>query len=357
MKTAIIAVTANGALLAEKLAANLPVSVDIFVKNGRNPHNVGFEYDSLSELVDKLFTQYTGLIFIMATGIVVRVIAPHVRDKRFDPAVVVMDEAGQYAISLLAGHIGGANELTQVVAEAINAAPVITTATDVNHKPAADILAVKLDLAIEPFNQLKTINAAIVNGDRVAFFIDRSLANHARYIQRATEMGIPLIDMAELSQTDKYDAAIIISDKDIYMVKPHLYLRPATLAIGIGCRQGTTSAEIFTAIDDACRKIGRSTKCIAVIGSTVAKQEEIGLLAAVQQLVVPVEFFSNEQLQQVISKYNLAISEFVQKQIGVGNVCEAAALMGGQAENLLLHKTTYKNIAIAIAEVKYRWWE
>lgn len=357
MNTAIIAVTASGALLAEKVAASLAVPADVFVKTGRNPQGIGQEYDSLSELVDKIFSSYDGLIFIMATGIVVRVIAPHIRDKRFDPAVVVMDEKGQYAISLLSGHIGGANELTQIVARAAQAAPVITTATDVNHKPAADILAVKLDLAIEPFDQLKVINAAIVNGDRVAFFIDRPLANHDHYIKRATEMGIPLTDMAELSHTDKYDAAVVISDKELYMVKPHVYLRPATLAIGIGCRRGTSSAEIFTAIADACKKIGRSVKSIAVIGSTVAKQDEIGLLAAVQQLEIPVEFFTNDQLQKVIDQYHLSVSEFVQQQIGVGNVCEAAALMGGQGETLILPKTTYKNIAIAIAEVKYRWWE
>lgn len=357
MKTAIIAVTAGGALLAEKVAASLAVPADVFVKTGRNPHNIGSEYESLSELVERLFSSYDGLLFIMATGIVVRVIAPYVRDKRFDPAVVVMDEKGQYAISLLSGHIGGANELTQMIAGAVQAAPVITTATDVNHKPAADILAVKLDLAIEPFDQLKVINAAIVNGDRVAFFIDHSLANRARYIQRATEMGIPLIDTSELNQTNKYDAAVIISDKELYITKPHLYLRPATLAIGLGCRKGTSSAEIFTAIGDACKKIGRSAKSIAVIGSTVAKQEEIGLLAAVQQLLVPVEFFTNDQLQKAIDQYQLSTSAFVQKQIGVGNVCEAAALMGGQGEALILPKTTYKNVAIAIAEVRYRWWE
>lgn len=357
MKLALISVTANGALLTEKLAKNLAISADIFVKAGRNPRRIGTEYDSLSELVENLFHRYDGLVFIMAAGIVVRVIAPHVRDKRFDPAVIVMDEAGEYAISLLSGHIGGANELTHMLAGAIGAKPVITTATDVNNKPAADILAVKLDLVIEPFDQLKTVNAAIVNGDRVVFFIDRSLANYGSYIQRAAKMEIDLVDMTELAHTDKYDAAVVISDKELYMVKPHLYLRPATLAVGIGCRQGTSSAEIFTAIRDACRRIGRSPKSIAVIGTSTAKQEEIGLLAAVQQAVLPLEFFTNEQLQQVIKKYNLGISEFVQQQIGVGNVCEAAALQGGQAETLILPKTKYKNITIAIAEVKYRWWE
>jgi cobalt-precorrin 5A hydrolase len=357
MKLAIIAVTARGATLAGKLAENLRFGADVYVKTGRNPNKVGIEYDSLSCLIDEFFHQYDGLIFIMAAGIVVRVIAPHIRDKRFDPAVVVMDENGEYAVSLLSGHIGGANELTHMVAHALQAKPVITTATDVNHKPAADVLAVKLDLVIEPFDQLKSINAAIVNGDRVAFFIDRSLANHSHYTQLAAEKGIALLDMAELSHADRYDAAVVISDKDLYMIKPHIYLRPATLAVGIGCRLGTSSADLFAAINDACKRAGRSPKSIAVIGTTVAKQEEIGLLAAVQQLELPLEFFSNEQLQQVIELQQLDVSEFVKEQIGVGNVCEAAALISAQAEKLILSKTKYKNVAIAIAEVKYRWWE
>lgn len=357
MKLAILSVTNKGALLADRLAKALHFPADVFVKAGRNPIGDARSFDSLSTLVEELFCEYDGLIFIMAAGIAVRVIAPHIRDKRFDPAVVVLDEAGEHAISLLAGHIGGANELTHTVSNAIGARPVITTATDVANLPAADVLAVKLDLFIEPFDQLKTINAAIVNGDRVVFFIDKSLANHTHYTHLAAVMGVTLIDMAELNKTDKYDAAVVITDKDLYMVNPHVYLRPATLAIGIGCRRGTTSAQIFSAIGDACKKAGRSMKSIAVLGTTIVKHDEVGLLAAVQQLEVPLEFFTNEQLQQCIENHGLEISDFVEEQIGVGNVCEPAAILGGQADYLLLPRTVYPKITIAIAEVKYRWWE
>ncbi|MCX7780593.1 MAG: cobalt-precorrin 5A hydrolase [Negativicutes bacterium] len=357
MKLAIIAVTANGVLLAEKLAANLPYPAELFAKSGRNPSQTAIEYESLGILIEQLFYKYEGLIFIMAAGIVVRVIAPHVRDKRFDPAVVVLDEAGEYAISLLSGHIGGANNLAHLVGKAIQAKPVVTTATDVNHKPAADVLAVKLDLAIEPYEKLKAINAAIVNGDKVAFYIDKTLINYAHFATVAAEMGIELLDCAALSRADSYDAAVVISDKELYMVKPHLYLRPATLAAGIGCRKGGTSAEIYAAVMEACKLVGRSPKSLAVIGTTTAKQEEIGLLAAAQQLEVPLEFFTNEQLQTIIQQCNLTVSEFVENQIGVGNVCEAAALKGGQTEKLILPRTVYNNITIALAEVQYRWWE
>lgn len=357
MKLAIISVTNNGALLADKLAKALPGKVDLYVKAGRDAGVEATSYDSLSELIDDIYHAYEGLIFIMATGIVVRVIASHIKDKRFDPAVVVMDEAGEFAISLLSGHIGGANELTKEIGKTIGAKPVITTATDVVQKPAADILAVRLCLEIEPFDHLKKVNAAIANGERVAFFIDRTLTNSEHYVKKAADMGVMLVDMDQLSQTDKYDAAVVITDKDLYMVKTHVFLRSATLAIGLGCRRGTTSAAIYTALDDACRKIGRTKRSIAVIGTCAAKEDEIGIHAVVQQMAIPLEIFSNEQLQQCIDKYKLETSAFVEEQIGVGNVCEPAALLGGQADGLLLRKTSYEGITIAIAEVKYRWWE
>ena len=357
MNIAVISVTLKGALLGEQLREKLDGKVDLYAKARGALHEETSPYDNLSELVNAIFQKYDGFIFIMAAGIVVRVIAPHVRDKRYDPAVVVMDDAGIHAISLLSGHLGGANELTEKVAEAVGARPVITTATDVAHLPAPDVLSVKLDLGIEPFEELKSVNAAIVAGQRVPFFIDLQLAQAAKYIQSAAEMGVELLDMKELSDLEKYDAAVIITDKELYMPQLHVYLRPTTLAIGIGCRKGTTSGEIWTAVNDACRKIGRSSKSIAIVGSTIVKQEEIGLLAAVQQLEIPIEFYTNEQLQAIIDIYRLDVSKFVEDEIGVGNICEASALLGARASSLLLPKTIYPKVTVAIAEVGLRWWE
>ena len=357
MKIAVISVTQKGAQLGETLRDKLGVNIDLFTKDRGALRSEASLYDNLSDLINEIFNKYDGLVFIMAAGIVVRVIAPHVRDKRFDPAVVVMDDAGIHAISLLSGHLGGANELTEKVAEAVGARPVITTATDVAHLPAPDVLSVKLDLGIEPFEELKAVNAAIVAGQRVPFFIDQQLAQAEKYVQGAAEMGVELLDMKELGDLEKYDAAVIITDKELYMPQLHLYLRPTTLSIGIGCRKGTTSGEIWSAVNDACRKIGRSTKSIAIVGSSIVKQEEIGLLAAVQQLEIPIEFYTNEQLQAVIDIYRLDVSKFVEDEIGVGNICEASALLGARASSLLLPKTIYPKVTVAIAEVGLRWWE
>ena len=357
MKIAVLSVTLKGALLGERLRQTMAMPVDLYsrARGGLPEETVPFE--NLSELVGTIFNQYDGLVFIMATGIVVRVVAPHVKDKRSDPAVVVMDDAGIHAISLLAGHIGGANELTEKVAVAVGARPVITTATDVAHLAAPDVLAVKMELAIEPFEDLKLVNAAIVAGERVPFFLDQDLAQAPKYMRIATEMGVELLDMQQLHDGTCYDAAVVITDKELYLPQLHIYLRPPTLSIGVGCRKGVTSSQIGNAVKEACRKIGRSRQSIAIMCSSVAKQEEIGLLATAQQLELPMQFYSNEELQEMIDVYRLDISKFVQDEIGVGNVCEAAALLGGRASSLLLPKTVYPKVTVAIAEVKFRWWE
>ncbi|MBP2645551.1 MAG: cobalamin biosynthesis protein CbiG [Firmicutes bacterium] len=355
MKLAIISVTRNGAVLADKLAKSIQLPADVYARQGRDAGGTAHKYDSLSRLIADIYLRYEGLVFIMAAGIVVRVLAPHVRDKRFDPAVVVLDEAGEHVISLLSGHIGGANELARMLAEPIQARPVITTATDVLNKPAADLLAVRMGLEIEPFDKMKHINASIANGERVVFAIDSDLAKHDHYTRLALDLGVTKVaELTVLADTDSYDAAVILSDKEMTVEKPHVFLRPATLAVGIGCRRETESSQIDAALDHACHKIGRSKKSIAIIATASAKQDEAGLLAAVQQMGVPLEIFSNEELEACIERYQLETSSFVKAQIGVGNVCEPAALLGGQTDQLLLSKTIYGKTTVAIAEVKFR---
>lgn len=227
MKTAIVAVTRRGAVLADKLSKQLGDAI-VFAKNGHNTADTDEVFEHLSPLVKMLFTDYKGIVFIMSTGIVVRVIAPFIRDKRVDPAIVVMDDGGRHAISLLSGHIGGANDLALAVAAAVAARPVITTATDTAGLPAADVLAVKLGLAIEPFGNMKGINAAIVAGEKAEFFVDDTLDGYEQYLAQAAALGIELSDMRNALRQDEYDCAVLITAKTMDIKKPHVYLRPHT---------------------------------------------------------------------------------------------------------------------------------
>jgi cobalt-precorrin 5A hydrolase len=218
---------------------------------------------------------------------------------------------------------------------------------------------VKINATIEPFENLQAMNAAIDKGEKVRFFVDSTLANYETYLAAAEEIDVELIDMKELSDVASYDDAVVITDKELYMVKPHVFLRPASLVIGINCRTGTTSSEILGAIADACRKVGRSKKSIAAIASSVAKEEEIGVLATAQQIEVAVRFFNSEDLSQCIEKLGLKTSTIIDEKTGtsVANICEAAALATAKTDSLILEATLYENVMIAIAEAKARWWE
>lgn len=351
MKTAVFAVTQNGAKLADQIACQF--DYDLFVKKGRydTMSNINFqEYESLSNCLKDTFRYYDALIFIMATGIVVRTLAPFIIDKRSDPAVVVLDEKAQHVISLLSGHIGGANALTRKLARHLGANPVITTATDVNEKMAVDLLAESLNLSMEPFEHLKYINAEIVQGNPVDFFIDQTLVGAPHYIKKLQVFKIDAKLIEIKAATCFSSPSVIITEQaNIATSTGLLFLKPRKLVIGIGCRRDTTQAEILQSIQTGCDKIGKSMHDIACIASTVVKKNELGLLAASKTLSVPLYFYENAAMQQMIDTYKLDSSPFVKKQIGIGNVCEAAVLLASESKKILLHKTKLTKVTVAIA--------
>ncbi|MDU4959757.1 MAG: cobalamin biosynthesis protein [Sporomusaceae bacterium] len=355
MRIAIISITNEGARLADRLTASLQGEIEIFAKVGRNPAGAK-EYNHLGQLVATLFHQYDSFVFIMTVGVVVRIIAPHVRDKRYDPAVVVLDEAGNHAISLLSGHLGHSNALTTLLGQAVQAKAIITTSNDTLQKPAVDLLAVKLNAAIEPFDNLCIMDAAIDHGENVAFFIDTSLVNYETYLVTAAEFDITLLDIKDLTKVDNYDAAVVITDKDLYMVKPCLFLRPPTLVAGISCRQDTSSSEILSALADSCKKIGRSMKSIAAIASSEAREDEIGVLATAQQIEVPMRFFPIDDLLRHAGRREGSPNP-ADARLDPASVCETAALMAAKADSLVLAASHYDNVIVALAEAKSCWWE
>ncbi len=341
MRIAIVSVTSKGAMLAKRLADLFAGDIDVFARTDYNPVQAN-EYEDLGQLIIKLFHQYDGFIFIMSVSMAVRLISPHVRDKYFDPAVVTIDESGSFAISLLSGHLGSANALTRQAGEAIGAQSVITSTIDVLQKPAVDLYSIEINAIIEPFEQIGAVNAAIENCKKVSFFLDSDLADREVYSCAAEKMDIHLLDMKHLADTNIYDAAVVVTDKELYMAKPHVFLRPATLAIGLECTAGISSTEFLTAISDACKKIGRSMKSIAILSASSIYEDEIGLLATGQQLEVPVCFINSKQLQDSQKLYP-----------GTGNSDEAAALAAGNAA-AILGRIAHTNVKVSVAEFGFR---
>lgn len=359
MRIAVLALTRQGQCLARRIACLYAGYADVYFKEGSAVTGCERSFTSLSQVVGNLFKEYDGLVFVMAAGIVARVIAPVMQHKSLDPAVVVVDEGGNFAISLLSGHLGGANDLARKIAELVGAAPVITTATDVQGRPAIDLTAKKLGLGLEPFSNLKFINGAIVNGDTVGIYTDMP---QSVLLERCTELATPGIQIVPLTRYPQssgcYKAAAVITDRILPLTDhpPLVFLRPRILAIGLGCRRGTMSSEIIQAVKKACAAVGCSVASVKTLATAWLKADEEGILQAAKIMDVPVRTFAKAALEEVILRRGLPVSEYVREKIGVGAVCEPAALLGADQGELILAKQNYAGITVAVARANCPWW-
>lgn len=336
MKIAVVALTRGGATLGEELAEKLAAGLYIQAKYGENITypRVRMFSPRFEDRVAEIFTLYDGFVFIMATGIVVRTIAPLLRSKLVDPGVVVVDEKGRYAISLLSGHLGGANELCLRVANAINAEAVITTATDVNELVAVDVIARNNDCIIENPREIKPFNTALLEGEQVAILTPFPIRGTAKCL-----VHNPYIPHA-------YNV-VIDSDTTPRSSGKTINLRPRHLVLGIGCRRGTSLEAIKNAVHDLFSRHHLSTLSIGTVASVDLKADEEALFAFCDEQRVPFVTFSGEELAAVEDRF--MTSSFVKAITGAGNVCEAASfLAAGPSARKLIEKTVYPGVTVAV---------
>ncbi len=346
MRCAVFTATPRGTKTALRVRASLDASVDIFIKAGQEMPAEVRVYERLAPQVAAAFRQYDALIFIMATGIAVRMIAGSLKSKLEDPAVLVLDEEAQHVISLLSGHIGGANELTRELAASLGADPVITTATDVQKKLAVDVAAARLALRPSPKEQIKRFNSAVLDDAAIRYVIDENLARASFYKKRLDDMGLAAVFGRGLPPKEGL-TAFVTADESVRR-EDVICLVPRRLVAGIGCRRGTEMSEIRAALEAALTKIGRSIADVSLLASTEAKADEAGLLALSAKLKRDIRFHSNEKMQETIDAYGLSESPFVKKNIGIGNVAEAAALASVPAGRLALAKTRFEKVTVAL---------
>lgn len=349
---AIWTLTPKSILIAKSIATGLhPNCLEIFIPSSIQNFSpfiqdnvIVHRFEKLSKAVSDVFHEYRAHIFIMSVGIVVRTIAPHLKHKTVDPAVVVIDDAGHYAISLLSGHIGGANALTLRVANQIGAQPVITTATDVNGLPAIDVFAMDHHLTIENPEAIKTVNMAILT--------NQSLRIHDPF-DFLKDFPVQMIP-AKISdhycwQEDESLPGICIDDRWIQAPKNVLVLRPKTLIAGIGCNRHTDMIEIKTLLIDTLKRHLLSLSSLVRIATIDAKQEENGLIELSKDIGIPLTFYTKDELNRVT---NIPTpSEMVKKHMGTFSVCEAAALLASKMGKLIVPKQLSKNATVAIARV------
>lgn len=288
------------------------------------------------------FEQGSAILFIGACGIAVRAIAPWLKDKLLDVPVLVADEAGCYVIPILSGHYGGANELAKIIADALGAEAVITTATDINHRFAVDVFAKKNRLHICNKDGIKCVSAAVLAGKAV------QIIGRSGYTGRLPERVcyVPKEALAEAAGEEK--ATILISPYRSSL-RVDLTLCPKALVIGIGCRKGKSRQELACFLEQQLQRLWIRPEAIAAIASIDEKREETGLCELAVQYGVAFLTFSKERLQAMQGTFHG--SAFVTAQMGVDNVCERAALAACQgAGRLILPKTVQQGMTIAIAE-------
>ena len=323
MTAAIIAFTRRGAELGKLLAEALDASLHV---PARFADEVGAEgYDSLESWTARMWGEKEALIFVGACGIAVRAIAPHVKDKFTDPAVVSVDEAGRFVIPLLSGHVGGANELALRVAALTGGQAAISTATDVNGLFAVDVWARERDMVITDRTLAKEVSAALLEGKSVGFASDFGHPCPVGLTEGPAEFGVWVTwktGNGPFART--------------------LRLAPKGLILGIGCRRGTPQAAIEEAVSAALA--GYEPAAVERVATIDLKQDEPGLLAFCAAHNLPLSVYSAAELAAVEGDFTP--SDFVKGITGVDNVCERAAVLAGGA--ILVHKQAKNGVTAAV---------
>lgn len=349
VRIAIIAITRNGARLAARLRDGLGNADIHLLKRYAGQSGKGaitFDED-LGGVLARLWPDYRGFICIMAAGIVVRLIAPLLQSKETDPGVVVVDDAGRFAISLLSGHLGGGNLLAERSASLIGARAVITTATDSNELPSFDMIAQAEGWEIDDLSRIKVMNACLLDGEEIAL-VDAT--DRVRFhLQGKGAFSVHPTLVSALRSSAK--GIVLVSSRVVppqFQTDRILVLRPKTLFLGIGCNRGTTAEEIREVVAGNLKRQFLSMKSVAAVATVDAKSGEAGLLAFAEGIGVPVRFFAAEELNDVTVPS--PPSEHALKAVGAAGVAEPAALLASDGGTLVLAKVKNGNVTLAIVE-------
>ncbi len=350
---AIIALTQNGVHLALRLADAYPRS-ELYVPRR---HHFALAYgahgfDRLRRVFGEVWGRYRVIVCIMATGIVVRLLAPLARHKSKDPAVLVMDERGRFVISLLSGHLGGANRLAEEIAGRLGATPVITTASDVDRKVALDLVAQQRSLVIQGMDRLARLQRAILEEESFWVYDPHGYLGDVRDQLNGALWAEKAEDAVNWSgRGDVAPTGLWICEREPPAGLTCVVFRPRNLVVGLGCNRGTGADEILALVEETFREQALSLRSIDKLASVDIKADEEGLLEAAWLLGVSVEWFSRAQLEQVTVP---TPSEVVARHIGVRSVCEAAAILGARRGRLLVRKRKSKNVTLAVARGDWR---
>ena len=323
MKLAVWTVTRGAGLNGVEIKNKIE-GIDVFTLSKFKIDN-SIQIENFTEELNEAFNKYDGHIFIMATGIVIRKIASLIKSKDVDPAVVVIDEGMNFVISLLSGHLGGANDLTQNLHEIFGLVPIITTSSDVTGKIAVDTLSQKLKCNLKSLEAAKKVTSLIVDGKNVELSLPKNICN------------------------ENPEGVVVISNKENLEVV-HLY--PENLVIGIGSRRGIEKEKIYEFLIETLEKHNLSLKSIKHFATVDLKADEKGIVETARELGKELKIVSREEILTVEDMFHG--SEFVKKEIGVKAVSEPCAYLTSSKDGKFIEiKAKKDGMTISIYEERF----
>ena len=344
-KVSVLAITKNGINIGIKLKELFP-NWEIFapVKLSNENNSIIWYSEPTSDKIIELFKNSNALICLFSLGAVIRLIAPHLKDKKTDPAVIVIDDKTNFVISVLSGHIGGANELTQEISEKLNALPVITTAADVNKTIAVDLVGREFGWRIDDDTTVTKISAHMVNAEPIGVF---QQTNDQKWYKQLPK-NVTIYDSLEELKKSNSKAHLIISDEiiDNELSQESVIYRPQSLVIGIGLHWDTTKDTIKEGIEHCLKKFNLSSKSIAKLVSIKKPEDVQGLIDLGKEMQVPVEYVDREELAEIITP---TPSTTVKAFEGTASVSEAAAIKVSKGKLIVEKQKFPPNLTVAIA--------
>lgn len=335
----IISVIEKGDILGEKIKDIL--GGDLILKSKVKDFK-------LNNITKECFEKYDSIIFISSTGIAVRAISKYLVSKDKDPAVVVVDVCNKFSISLVSGHLGGANKLTLMVSEVLGNTPVITTATDNMDILAPDIIAMNNNLIIDDLKIAKIIAGRLVNREDVYFKDDKSIIKCPNgYIETDEIHGNAIWITHKKLREQKIKESKVISYLSEYETRTVLKLIRKDIILGIGCKRNTDSEKLFNFVSDILAQENIDIRAVEKIASINIKSDEKAILDLAVNLKCDLTFFSRQEIAKVEHKYEG--SEFVKKSIGVSAVSEPVIELAGG--NIIVKKIKRDGMTLAIGEL------
>lgn len=330
---AVICVTDNGEKIANKIKEKMNSKLNVSIYSREIVKN-----KKINNIMKDIFCSVDFIVFISSTGIAVRSIASFIKNKKYDPGIIAIDNSAKYAISLLSGHLGGANEITLELSKVLGTQAVITTATDNLGIVAPDVYAKENDLVISNMGICKNIAASLVNGGKVGFLDESQLYLLPKGYEKYNDK-------------EKYDALLVVTRKAKVILDVEnshvLRLIPKDIVIGIGCKKNYPCDTMSCNVKSKLTEMNIDSRAVSKIGTAWVKKDEKAIEALALELGCKLEVFSKDDISLVHNNYKG--SDFVFKTIGVRGVCEPCVEL--MKATIIMNKVNINGMTMCIGRV------